>query len=295
MINKENDTKSVFKHSKVIVKEIPIHVVESGQTSKAAIFFIHGWPTCWLEFETVMKILFDDYHVVAIDLPGIGDSEIPLESYSKRNIAEYVHGVMNALNLSDVTLVGCDVGGQVTYAFLKSFPDRISQAVIMNVAIPGVEPWDVIKSNPYIWHFAFHSIPQLPEVLVTGNELQYFSYFFDVLAGKGKKMNEAQRKSYAEAYTHPGALKAGFDFYRCFAQDEKDNVASRDDIVSMPILYLRGEDEHTNIEVYMRGFKENGLQNIVSKVIENCGHFSAEEQPEKVASAIREFISSIKK
>jgi pimeloyl-ACP methyl ester carboxylesterase len=292
MINKENGTEPFFTHRKVIVKEIPIHVVEAGSASKPAIFFIHGWPTCWLEFETVMTFLSEDYHVIAIDLPGIGKSETPLHSYSKRNIAEYVRGIMDTMNLIDVTLVGCDVGGQITYAFLKKFPNRISRAVIMNVAIPGVEPWDVIKSNPYIWHFAFHSIPQLPERLVTGNEISYFSYFYDVMAGKDKKMSDAHRKLYAEAYAKPGALKAGFDFYRCFALDEKDNIASKDHVVLMPILYLRGEAENINIELYIKGFKENGLKNIQAKIIENCGHFSADEQPEKIASAIRGFINN---
>ncbi|MDF2592583.1 MAG: alpha/beta hydrolase [Clostridia bacterium] len=292
MINKEEE--QVFTHRKVIVKEIPIHVVEAGSISKPAIFFIHGWPTCWLEFEAVMTVLSKDYHVMAIDLPGIGDSEIPLQSYSKRNIAEYVCDIMDTMNLSDVTLAGCDVGGQVTYAFLKSFPNRISRAVIMNVAIPGVDPWDAVKRNPYIWHFAFHSIPELPEKLIAGNEILYFSYFYDVMAGKDKKMSIAHRKSYAEAYTRPEALKAGFDFYRCFAMDEKDNMESKNDIVSMPILYLRGEDEHVNIETYMKGFRESGLKNIEAKIIENCGHYSADEQPKNVAAAIREFISNTK-
>jgi pimeloyl-ACP methyl ester carboxylesterase len=267
-------------------------VVEAGSISKPAIFFIHGWPTCWLEFENVMKMLAEEYHVIAIDLPGIGNSVIPLQSYSKRNIAEYVRGVMDTMNLPDVTLVGCDVGGQVTYAFLKSFPDRISRAVVMNVAIPGVDPWNAVKSNPSIWHFAFHSIPELPERLVSGNELLYFSYFYDVLAGKGKKMSDARRKSYAEAYARPDALKAGFDLYRSFSEDEKDNAASKNVIVSMPILYLRGTDEYSNIEIYLTGFRENGLENMNGKVIENCGHFSAEEQPEQIALAIREFISN---
>lgn len=294
MIYKDNDTTQIFKHSKVVVKEIPVHVVEAGASSKPAIFFIHGWPTCWLEFKSVMTLLSDNYHVVAIDIPGVGDSEVPLESYRKRNIAEYVRDIMDTLNLFDVTLVGCDMGGQVTYAFAKSFPSRISRAVIMNVAIPGLEPWDKVKSNPYIWHFAFHSIPELPESLVKGNELKYFSYFYDVLSGKGKKMDETQRKLYAEAYSRSSALKAGFDFYRCFSLDEKDNITAKDDIVSIPILYLRGEDEHTNIDAYMKGFKDNGLQNIEAKVIENCGHFSAEEQPEKVTEAIVEFISNTK-
>lgn len=295
-MNKETKVgiQQFFTSRKVIVKEIPIHIVEAGSISKPAVFFIHGWPTCWLEFEAVMTVLCEDYHVVAIDLPGIGDSEIPLKSYSKRNIAEYVCGIMDTMNLHDVTLVGCDVGGQVTYAFLKSFSNRISRAVIMNVVIPGVEPWDEVKRNPYIWHFAFHSIPELPEKLITGNEISYFSYFYDVMAGTGKKMSSAHRKSYAEAYTRPEALKAGLDFYRAFSIDEKDNMESKNDIVSVPILYLRGEDEHVNIQAYMNGFRENGLKNIDAKIIENCGHYSADEQPEKVAAAIREFIINAK-
>ncbi|WP_243526688.1 alpha/beta fold hydrolase [Bacillus pseudomycoides] len=148
----------------------------------------------------------------------------------------------------------------------------------------------MVKSNPYIWHFAFHSIPEIPEQLVAGNESLYFSYFYDVLAGKGKKMSSALRKSYTNTYTRPEALKAGFDFYRYFDQDQKDNLASKDEIVLIPILYLRGEDEHIDIETYMKGFRENGLQNIKAGIIENCGHFSAEEQPKKVASAIKEFV-----
>ncbi|WP_188455377.1 alpha/beta fold hydrolase [Virgibacillus oceani] len=290
MVNTEIGTKPHFTHRKVMVSGIPIHVVESGSISKPALFFIHGWPTCWLEFETVMTILSEDYHVIAIDLPGIGESEVPLKSYSKRTIAACVRGVMETMDLTDVTLVGCDVGGQITYAFLKNYPTIISRAVIMNVVIPGVEPWDTVKSNPYIWHFAFHSIPELPERLVSGNEFLYFSYFYDVLAGKDKKMDDARKKLYTDAYIRPDALKAGFDFYRWFPQDQKDNVALKDQKVSIPVLYLRGEDEQIDIETYMRGFSENGFQHIKAKVIENCGHFSAEEEPEKVAGAIGEFI-----
>ncbi|OZB92405.1 alpha/beta fold hydrolase [Paenibacillus sp. XY044] len=282
----------MFTHREVIVKEVPIHVVEAGSLSKPTVFFIHGWPTCWLEFEEVMNRLADEYHVIAIDIPGIGNSVIPLQSYSKRNIAEYVRGVMDCMILYDVTLVGCDAGGQVAYAFLKSFSDRLSRAVIMNVAIPGVDPWNEVKSNPYIWHFAFHNVPELPEILISGKELPYFSYFYDVLAGKGKKLSDARRKSYADAYSRLDALKAGFDLYRSFQEDEKDNAASKNDIVSTPVLYLRGSDERTNIEKYLAGFRENGLQNIHAKVIENCGHFSAEEQPEQVAVAIKEFIQN---
>ena len=40
--------------------------------------------------------------------------------------------------------------------------------------------------------------------------------------------------------------------------------------------------------------RESGLQNMAAKIIENCGHYSADEQPEKVAAAIREFVCNTK-
>lgn len=106
------------------------------------------------------------------------------------------------------------------------------------------------------------------------------------------RMSDARRQAYAEAYARPGALKAGFDLYRSFPEDEQDNAASRHVTVSKPILYLRGADEPVHIEAYLAGFREHGLHNIEAKIIERCGHFSAEEQPEKVALAIKEFIGN---
>jgi pimeloyl-ACP methyl ester carboxylesterase len=291
MSNKEDVKQINFNHIYVTVKDKSVHVVEAGSKGNPVIFFIHGWPSSWREFEGVMAILSDQYHVIAVDIPGIGNSMVPLESYSKSNIAEYMMGVINKMDLINITLVGCDVGGQVVYAFLKKYPGVLAHAVIMNVAIPGVEPWDSVKSNPYVWHFRFHMIPDLPEKLVSGNELAYFSYFYNILAGKGQKMSEDYRKSYAEAYSRPEALKAGFDFYRSFESDERENIQSRGIDVRTPVLYLRGGDEYIDISKYIKGFKENNIKNITPIIIENCGHFSAEEQPEKVAFAIREFIS----
>jgi pimeloyl-ACP methyl ester carboxylesterase len=291
-IKYKEDVRQVdFNHIYVTVNDKPVHVAEAGSKGNPAIFFIHGWPTSWIEFKGVMEILSDQYHVIAVDIPGIGNSMIPLESYSKSNIAEYMMAVINKMDLTDITLVGCDVGGQVVYAFLKKYPGVLTHAVIMNVAIPGVEPWDYLKSNPYVWHFRFHMIPNLPEKLVSGNELSYFSYFYNILVGKEQKMSEDYQKSFAEAYSRPEALKVGFDFYRNFELDERENIQSRGINVPTPVLYLRGEDEHIDIAKYIKGFEDNNITNITPQIIENCGHFSAAEQPQKVAFAIREFIS----
>ena len=279
-----------FRSRNLVIKDTKIHVVDIGDTSNTPIMFIHGWPTNWREFEKVMEILSSNYYVLALNIPGIGESKIPLSSYNKSNIAGYIYELINFLELNCVTLVGSDVGGQIVYSFLKKYPDKLLNAVIMNVAIPGVEPWKSVERNPYIWHFAFHSIPNLPEQLVMGNQKNYFSYFYDALCGNENKMTEYYLNVFSEAYFTLDALTAGFNLYRSFPEDIKNNTDTKHIEVKIPVLYIRGDQEPVNIEDYLSGFKKNGFQNMESAILHNSGHFSAIEQPEELSIVLNNFI-----
>lgn len=282
---------SSFRHHHVAIDEISIHVVEGGRSSESTVLFLHGWPESWQAFEQIMRSLAADTRVVALDLPGIGASEIPARAHDKRTLARYVRGVVRTLELRDVTLVGHDVGGQIVYAYLRAYPNELQRAVIMNVAIPGVEPWSEITRNPAIWHFAFHTIPDLPERLVAGRQAVYFGYFYDHISARPEGVAEHSRLSYVYAYTRPTALRTGFEWYRAFAKDEKDNLSLRDTPVGTPVLYLRGDtDPGLSLDRYVVGLRESGLQDVRGAVIPNSGHFAPDEQPHAVLTALRDFI-----
>ncbi len=146
---------------------LPLHVVEAGESKGSDVLLLHGWPEDWSVFELVMRRLARSGRVAAGDLPGIGGSEQAAPRGDKATLAETIRGVVDGLGLRNVTLVGHDVGGQIAYAYLRAFPMDLAHAVIMNVAIPGVEPWPEVVANPHIWHLGFHAIPDLPEILVS--------------------------------------------------------------------------------------------------------------------------------
>jgi pimeloyl-ACP methyl ester carboxylesterase len=104
--------------------------------------------------------LSNEAHVVAIDLPGIGESQNPPRSNDKTSLAGCVSRLIKSMGLSALTLVGHDIGGQIVYAYLHEYPGELQRAVIMNVAIPGIDPWNEVKHNPHIWYFAFHSVSE---------------------------------------------------------------------------------------------------------------------------------------
>lgn len=279
---------SDLRHRQVGVENVSIHVVEAGDPKNGSIVFLHGWPENWSAFEQTMLQLADSKHVVAIDLPGVGWSEGKVASNDKVTLARTVKGTIAALGLSHVTLVGHDVGGQIAYAYVRAYPGELDDAVIMNVAVPGIEPWSKVIANPKNWHFAFHAVPGLPEKLVAPAIAEYFEYFFDALEGP-KRVSPDQRKQFVEAYSRPSALQTGFEWYRAFEQDAKDNVALQGQRVKTRVLYVRGEREPVDIEDCVAGFRAAGIENIDAAVIPNAGHFVPSEQPQELAALLRQF------
>ena len=129
---------------------ISVNVTEVGRQSNQTILF-PAWLSQNLKaFEAVMANLKDNYHLLAIDLPGIGKSD-PIKSSDKYSIAKFINGFSQSLHLKQIVLVGHDIGGMIAYSFLKKFPENLSKVVIMNTAIPGVKPWGDVKQNPYIY------------------------------------------------------------------------------------------------------------------------------------------------
>jgi pimeloyl-ACP methyl ester carboxylesterase len=285
-------TARTMDHRQIVVDGLDIHVAEAGAAERPPILFLHGWPESWMAFARIMESLSREWRVVAIDLPGIGQSASPAPSNDKRTLAKYVRGVILALNLRNVTLVGHDIGGQIVYAYLHAYANDVRQAVIMSVAVPGVEPWPQVVRNPLIWHFAFHAIPDLPERLVQGHQADYFAYFYDAISARPRAVDARAREAYAAAYSRPEALRTGFEWYRAFKRDEQDNRRVQHETVRTPVLYLRGAAEQgLELERYVEGLRAGGLTAVEGQTIPDSGHFGPDEQPEAVVGLLRAFLT----
>ncbi len=161
----------------------------------------------------------------------------------------------------------------------------------MNTVIPGRDPWDEVIADPRIWHFAFHAIPELPELLVTGHERSYFDYSLDLLGGRPDAVDDATRESFVNAYLRPEALTTGFDWYRSLAEDAKHNRWHKD--VATLILYVRGDADHRPIDPYLAGIRAVGASNVRGAVIEGSGEFLPQEQPRQLITVLSAFALEV--
>jgi pimeloyl-ACP methyl ester carboxylesterase len=279
-------------HRQITFRDAEIHVVQNESFGAPPVMFLHGWPQTAAAFEPLMQAIGPEFHALAIDLPGIGRSRCRIGA-TKSAVAGCVRDLIETLGLRRVTLVGHDIGGQVVLAYLVKFPNELERAVIMNVVVPGIEPWDRVLRNPRIWHFAFHNVPELPERLVMGRQRTYFDWFYDALATRPGAISEQSRQAYAAAYAERNALTAGFEWYRAFAEDAEENArfACGPGDTHVPVLYVRGDGEPGKIDEYVAGLQGAGLTNVVGKLISNCGHFAPEERPGEVWRVISDFCN----
>lgn len=259
----------------------------AGARDRPAFVFLHGWPESSRTFLPLMRMLADEFYLLAIDLPGVGGSKGALPIGDTHLLARMVRKVIEKQGAKSVILVGHDYGGMIAFSYARQFGSELDGIVIANTVIPGVPPWEKIIANPQIWHFAFHAVPRLPATLVAGHQREYFDYFFNAIAYNKSALTEELRDAYASDYGSVDALQAGFLWYAALAKDAKLNQRHID--VNTPTLYVRGANEIGNIDEYVEGLQASGFHTLTSHVIPNCGHFSVDEAPERFVAMLRDF------
>lgn len=191
------------------------------------------------------------------------------------------------LGATSIVIAGLDIGGMIAFAAARTYASRLAGVVVMNTVIPGLDPWWRIITDRRIWHFAFHDVPGLPEVLVSEHRRRYFDYFFDFLAGDKSALSEELRNEMTSAYARPESLHAGFEWYRAMAADADLNATAVR--MDLPLLYLRGDADGRKIDDYMDGLRAAGAVNLTGEIIEGSGEYLPVEAPMRFIEALRTF------
>jgi pimeloyl-ACP methyl ester carboxylesterase len=224
--------------------------------------------------------------VIAPDLPGIGDSEIPAGGLDMKTAAIRIHALARSLGVEKARVVGHDIGLMVAYAYAAQFPAETEKLVVMDAFLPGVTGWEDVYNNPSIWHFRFNG--PTPEALVRGRERTYFEHFWNnFAANKDHSLPEADRAAYAAAYARPGRMRAGWAYFVSFQQAAKDFAELSRTKLTMPILAIGGEK--ANGALLGQQMKIVAL-NATTIVLKDCGHWVLEERPKETTDALKKFL-----
>lgn len=281
-----------FEHRFRTIEGIRMHYVEAGAPDKDTVVLLAGYPQSWYAWRRIMPALAEHYHVIAPDLPGQGDSDRPLEGYDTRTLAERLHGLLASLDLRRYHLAAHDVGAWVAYPYAMLFSDEVRRLALFDAGIPGITLPDALPTSPdrawRTWHFAFHAVPDLPELLISGKEDIYLDWFLRRKAANPQSFSDGDMTEYRRVFTKEGGLRAGMAYYRAAQLSARQNrELSGKGRLRMPVLAVSADQGSIPD---MAGPLRQYAEDVRGVLIAHCGHFIPEEQPAATAAALIDFF-----
>jgi pimeloyl-ACP methyl ester carboxylesterase len=261
-----------------------LHYLTAG--SGPAVVLLHGYAETSRMWRPIIPKLAERFTVIAPDLPGIGDSEIPASGLDMKTAAIRMHALVRSLGITKARVVGHDIGLMVAYAYAAQFPVETEKLVLMDAFLPGVAGWEVIYNNPGIWHFRFNG--STAEKLVEGRERIYFEHFWnDFAADKNRSIPETERQAYAAAYSRPGRMRAGWAYFVSFPQAARDFAELSKTKLTMPVLTVGGDKANG---VALGDQARLVASDAAVVVLKNTGHWLMEENTAETTAALLEFL-----
>ena len=142
---------SNVRSTQVDVDGLKVFYREAGPVDGQVLLLLHGYPTSSHMFRTLMPVLAHKYRVVAPDLPGFGQTEMPERgdfTYSFAGLADVVDRFTEVIGLMSYALYVFDYGAPVGLRLALKHPERITAIISQNgnAYEEGLSPgWDSMK------------------------------------------------------------------------------------------------------------------------------------------------------
>ena len=285
------NAEAAITHHYANLPGVRIHYAACGKG--APLILIHGWPQTWYEWRRLMPILADRFAMVAPDMRGLGDSSRPSSGYDKKTVANDLWLLMHDhLGHQKFDVVGHDWGAPVAFRLAADHPEAVTHLVLLDTPIPGDQPSSTGIGAAPRWHHLFHNVPDLPEALTVGRERIYLEFLYMNGIDQAGTFGDADIAEYVRTYAQPGAMRAGFDFYRAIKQDADDNRATLATgfRLPMPALGLGGGGSRGRGDLVLESLRRVALH-AEGGSVPDCGHFIPEEKPEELAIRLRNFLN----
>ena len=122
-------------YRKINIDGIEIFYREAGDSSRPTILLLHGFPSSSHMYRDLITNLADDFHLVAPDYPGFGNSAMPLRTayrYTFDNLSHTIENFVDAMGLKRFTLYMHDYGSPVGFRIATRRPGLIEALIIQN-------------------------------------------------------------------------------------------------------------------------------------------------------------------
>ncbi len=291
-----------MRHDYANVNGIRLHYATSGEGQ--LIMFVHGFPEFWYAWKNQLTEFGRDHWAVAPDMRGYNLSAKPtdVDQYQVKVLVEDLRGLAEHLGHKKFILVGHDWGGAVAWAFALYHPDYLQQLIIINAPHPGVferelrESPSQQKASEYMLMFRS---PEAERILSEN----HYAFLVEAVLADGLKQGyftEEDRNAYLDAWSQPGALTGGLNYYRAarVGPPEREGGQVMANVttdfssltVKVPTLVIWGEKDPYLLTGNLEGL-DRFVPDLTVRRIPDGSHWVIHEKPALINAYIRDFIA----
>ncbi len=270
------------------VDQLPVHYIDEGKGPP--ILFLHGNPTWSFLYRDIIKELRSDFRCLALDYPGMGMSGKPRDhghpdyGFSPAEHSRVVEGVVEKLDLSEVTLMVQDWGGPIGIGVATRLPERFSRLVIGNTwawpmtGLPvklfsnglgrGLGRWLILEKNLFV-----------EKLLPAG-------------INKKERLTPEVMAAYRAPYPTPLDREPTAVFPRAILESRDylaEVQAGLGKLEEKPVQLVWGTDDKAFRKRELRRWQEI-YPHARTRLLRGANHFIQEDAAEEIATCIREFF-----
>ncbi|XP_071741861.1 epoxide hydrolase 3-like [Rutidosis leptorrhynchoides] len=314
-----------IQHSTIKVNGINLHFAHiTPTTTSPPILFLHGFPELWYTWRHQMLHLSSlGYRTIAPDLRGYGDTDAPVSpsEYTVFHIVGDLIGLIDALGLDKVFVVGHDWGAVIAWWFCLLRPDRVKALVNLSVVFsprhPVRKPIESMRamfgSDYYICRFqppgeVEEEFARVDTSLVIKKFLTYRKpgvFCVPKEVGFGGNPNaqiklpswltEDDVNYVADKFKRTG-FTGGLNYYRAMDLNWELTAPWTNVQIKAPVKFIVGDLDLTYTTPGVKDFIHKGgfnkyvpfLQELV--IMEGVAHFINQEKPQEISEHIHDFI-----
>lgn len=280
-------------HHHVTVGDHDLFYREAGPVDAPTLLLLHGFPSSSHMFRDLIPLLADDFHLVAPDLPGFGQSEMPSRdrfTYTFDNIADVIERFTEVIGLRRYAIYVFDYGAPTGFRLAIRRPERVTALISQNgnAYEEGLsEGWNLIRAywqdpsqanrdalrtflapETTIWQYT-HGVPDPTAVAPDGYSLDNH-----YLARPGA--DEIQLDLFGDYASNVALYPAFQEYFRTHRP---------------PLLAVWGNDDPfflvPGAEAFTRDIPDADVRFF------DTGHFALETHADEIAGAIREFLGKL--
>jgi epoxide hydrolase 4 len=287
-----------IRHDEAEVNGVRLHYASAG--AGPLVMFLHGFPEFWYEWRRQLEEFGRDHLAVAPDMRGHNLSAKPegVDAYRVEHLVADVVALARHLGHARFTLVGHDWGGAVAWAVALRRPDVLERLVIVNAPHPAVFARE-LRDNPAQQKASQYMLtfrtPEAEAVVSADGHAALRRGLGEVW---DRHFTETDRRMYLEAWSRPGALTGGLNYYRAAgvgppstSGGASGDLGVRDiPVIETPTLVIWGERDRALGTGNLVGLDKH-VRSLTVRRVPDGSHWVVHEQPTLVNRYLREFIA----